>query len=159
MTALSWWRTLEQMQNIELQTTPFARPDVTVAVTRGVVRTLKDLGYGCILEFKLINGRRADVAGIDRKGRLVFVEVKSCRADFEGDQKWQDYLDYCDAFYFAVSADFPVELLPPEQGVILADGFGGTVNRPAAESELSPARRKAVTIRFARQAALQAISV
>ncbi|MCA8894051.1 MAG: MmcB family DNA repair protein, partial [Amphiplicatus sp.] len=82
-----------------------ARPDVTLALTRGVLRLFADLGLAPLAEFRLPNGRRADVAGIDRKGRLVFAEVKSCQADFDADNKWTDYLDFCDAFYFAVARD------------------------------------------------------
>ena len=133
-----------------------ARPDQTAILTRGVARLFSTLGLAPLTEFKLVNGRRVDVAGIDDRGRLVFAEIKSCRADFEGDNKWPEYLDYCDEFYFAVAPTFPCELLPTEEGLILADGFGGMVERAAVERPLVAARRKAVTIRFARQAARSA---
>ena len=55
------------------------------------------------------------MAAIDRTGRVTLVEVKSCRADFRSDRKWQQYLGYCDRFYFAVGRDFPLDLLPPEE--------------------------------------------
>jgi len=106
-----------------------------------------------LTEFKLVNGRRVDVAGLDARGRLVFAEVKSCRADFEGDAKWLEYLGFCDEFYFAVDSQFPHDLLPAGEGLIFADAFGGMVERPAQERPLAAARRKAVTLRFARQAA------
>ena len=51
------------------------------------------------------------------------VEIKSCRPDFMCDRKWQDYLGYCDRFYFAVDSDFPYDLLPADEGLILADRF------------------------------------
>lgn len=141
------------------QPTPLGlvRPDVTAALTRGVVRLFVDLGFAPLMEFTLRNGRRADVIGLDRGGRILIAEVKSCRADFDADQKWTEYLDYCDGFYFAVARDFPQEILPADEGLIVADAFGGAVLRETASRPLSPARRKAVTLRYARQAAFRAI--
>ena len=132
---------------------PAARPDLTLALTRGVVRLLLELGMSPLEEFRLTNGRRADVAAIDRSGDVVIVEVKSCRADFEADGKWPDYRDFCDRFFFAVDTEFPTGLLPKEEGLILADAFGGVIAKRAPERRLAPARRKAVILRFARQAA------
>ena len=74
---------------------------------------------------------------LDRSGRVTLVEVKSCRADFVADRKWQSYLDYCDRFYFAVAAGFPLDLLPPEEGLILADRFAGEILREAPLRSLS----------------------
>ncbi len=145
------------MQNVNIASLEPARPDRTLALTRGVVRLFMDMGLSPIAEFKLANGRRADIAALDRKGQLTIVEVKSCRADFEVDDKWPDYLDYCDRFYFAVDTDFPRELLPDEEGLIIADSFGAMVSRPSQHRPLVAARRKAVTLRFARQAAYQAL--
>lgn len=155
----------EQMQNIDANdsqpdnTAPRARPDQTAIITRGVMRLFLDLGWSPLAEFKLANGRRADVAGLDRRGRVIIAEVKSCRADFEVDQKWPDYLDFCDEFFFAVDQSFPVELLPESEGLIFADGFGAQIQRAAPERSLAPARRKAVTLRFARQAARRISSI
>src|SRR5579872_125069 len=99
-------------------------------IARGTLRLLGEHGYAAIKEFTLGSGRRADVAGIDAQGRLLIVEIKSCRADFLSDQKWQSYLDYCDAFAFAIGPGFPRELLPAETGLIVADRFGGHFVRP-----------------------------
>lgn len=130
-----------------------ARPEVTLALTRGVSRLFRDLGLAPMAEFRLPNGRRADMAGLCSKGRLVIAEIKSCEADFTADEKWEDYLDFCDEFYFAVTADFPRDLLPPTEGLIIADGFGGAIIRPSAVRAMAAARRRAITLRFARQAA------
>jgi hypothetical protein len=149
------------MQNVSPETprreTMAARPDVTAALTRGVVRLFADLGLVSLPEFRLPNGRRADVAGLDRRGRLVVAEVKSCQADFDADTKWTDYLGFCDAFYFAVASDFPLTLLPVEEGLIIADAYGGAVIRESQERALAAARRKALTLRFARQAAARVV--
>lgn len=132
------------------------RPAVTAAVTRGVLRLWLDHGYAPVAELPLANGRRADVAALGPKGEIVLVEVKSCAADYTVDAKWPDYLDYADAFYFAVAEEFPLPLLPPEPGLIVADGFGGAVVREAPRAPLSAARRKAMTIAIARTACLRA---
>lgn len=129
------------------------RPEVTAALTRGVSRLFRDLGLAPMAEFRLPNGRRADMAGLCPKGRFVIAEIKSCEADFAADEKWEDYLGFCDEFYFAVSADFPRAMLPVSEGLIIADGFGGSIIRPSLERALAPARRKSITLRFARQAA------
>ena len=141
------------MENEFFGHTVGARPSATLEITRGVIRLFQDLGLTALLEFHLPNGRRADVAGLDRKGRFIFAEVKSCRADFQVDEKWEEYLPYCDAFYFAVDENFPRALLPEEEGLIVADGFTGAVLREGPSRTLAPARRKALTLQFARQAA------
>ena len=108
-----------------------------------------------LLEFTLKTGRRVDVFGIGSSGELVVVEVKSSRQDYLSDRKWQDYLDYCDQFYFAVPEDFPLDLLPDDCGLMRVDAYGGAVLRPAPLDPVKPARRKAVTARYARAAALR----
>jgi hypothetical protein len=148
------------MQNMLLEADEpplFSRPVATLGLTRGVVRLFAELGFAPLTEFTLANGRRADVAGIDRDGRFAVAEVKSCEADFAADCKWADYLAFCDWFYFAVADDFPRALLPSGEGLIIADAFGGAVVREAVERPLVAARRKAVTLRFARQAAARCV--
>ncbi|MGF1542952.1 MAG: DNA repair putative endonuclease MmcB [Parvularculaceae bacterium] len=130
-----------------------SRPAVTSAVTRGAARLFADLGYASIPEFHLPNGRRADLAGLSPKGEIAIAEVKSGVEDYAADAKWPDYLGFCDAFYFAVGPDFPRALLPDEAGLIIADRFGGAVVRDPPARNLAAARRKALTLRFARQAA------
>ena len=123
-------------------------------LARGVARLLAEMGYASMPEFRLRNGRRADLAGLDRRGRIVIVEIKRSLADFRADQKWPEYLDYCDAFYFAAPKAFPAEVLPQDQGLILADAYGAAVIRPAAPAApLHPSRRREITLRFARGAA------
>ena len=123
------------------------------ALARGAARLLFDLGWAPITEFTLPCGRRADLAALGRTGEMTIVEIKSGPADFRSDSKWPDYFDWCDRFYFAVSERFPRHLLPDGTGLIIADGFGGAVLRESPVQTLAPARRKALTVRFARTAA------
>jgi hypothetical protein len=127
--------------------------DRAPVITRGASRALIDLGYSVLTEVRLATGRRVDVMGVNRQNRIVIVEVKSGPADFLSDRKWQEYLEFCDLFYFAVAADFPRDLLPAEPGLIVADRYGGVVLREAPEGTVAPSRRRAVTLRFARHAA------
>lgn len=139
----------------ELTILTFSRPETTGAVTRGAARLLVALGYAPLCEVCLPNGRRADLMAIGPKGDLVIAEVKSGIDDYRTDLKWPEYLPFCDAFYFAVAPEFPRDILPEEPGLIVADGFGGAVLREAPATPLAPARRKALTIAFARLAALR----
>ncbi len=123
------------------------------AISRGVLRLLSAHGYAGVTEMTLANGRRADVAAIGPGGEITIVEIKSCVADFRSDQKWPEYRPFCDRFYFAVDHDFPQDLIPDETGLIVADAFGGAVLREPECEKLVAARRKAVTLRFARLAA------
>jgi hypothetical protein len=122
---------------------------VTVAVTRGVCRWFEDMGFSSLTEFKLGNGRRADVVGLNAAGIILMVEVKSTPEDFRGDAKWLEYVPYCDAFSFAVPAHFPWQILPETCGVVMADAHSAAVLRPAPHHRLHAARRKALTLRFA----------
>ena len=130
-----------------------ARPDNTARLARGVQRLWAERGYAPLLEMPLANGRRADVVALGPKSELVIVEIKSGLPDYAADQKWPDYLDFADQFFFAVDADFPHALIPEDVGLIVADGFGGAIVRPSAVTPLAPARRKAMVLAFARLAA------
>jgi hypothetical protein len=139
---------------------PFADPDAqqwpagrAVEIVRGAQRMLAELGLASLTEVTLANGRRADVMAIGPKGEIVIVEVKSCLQDFTTDQKWPEYAPYCDRFYFAVDCDFPKQRIPEACGMMVCDGFGGAVLRECEVKLLSAARRKAVTLSFARLAA------
>lgn len=133
-----------------------SRPETTGLVTRGAARLMIDLGYAPLLEVGLPNGRRADVMALGPRGEIAICEVKSGPEDYLADRKWGEYLPFCDAFYFAVAPEFPQAILPAGPGLIVADGFGGAVVLDAPETALAPARRKALTLAFARLAAVRA---
>jgi hypothetical protein len=122
-------------------------------IVRGVQRMFAELGLASLPEVTLANGRRADVMAVGPKGEIVIVEVKSCLQDFRTDQKWPEYAPYCDRFFFAVDCDFPKDLIPDHAGLMVCDGFGGAVLRECQPDLLNAARRKAVTLSFARIAA------
>lgn len=123
------------------------------AVMRGVSRLIQQRGETCLSEFTLKTGRRVDLIALDRKGAFTVVEVKSSVADFRSDNKWREYLEFCDRFYFAVPLDFPTDILPTECGLMVADAYGSEILRESPPGVMNAARRKALTLRFARAAA------
>lgn len=124
-----------------------------IRLTRGVLRLLLDLDRPGLEEFSLSNGRRADVLAVGRDGEFWLVEVKSSIADFQSDEKWPEYLDWCDRFFFAVPEDFPQDLIPVGCGLMIVDAYGGAILRQPEVDKLAPARRKKLTLNFARTAA------
>ncbi len=126
-------------------------------IARGVCRHFTSLGLASMTEFVPTRGLRVDVMALSQKGEIWIVECKSSRADFQSDHKWQGYLDWCDRFFWAVDADFPEELLPEDTGLIRADGYNAAILREAPDTRLAPARRKALTLKFARTGALRAL--
>ena len=141
---------------LEVAAVTLTRPETTAQVTRGAARLFAAMGWAPLLEVTLPNGRRADVMALGPKGEIAIAEVKSGLEDYRVDRKWGEYLPYCDLFSFAVAPEFPREILPEEPGLIVADGYGGAVLRDATPSPLAPARRKSLTLAFARLAALRA---
>jgi hypothetical protein len=122
-------------------------------LARGVCRAFADLGYVSLVEFPLVNGRRADILALGKSGDVAIVEVKSSIADFRADRKWAVYRDFSDRLYFAVPNDFPTVLIPEECGLIVADRFGAAVIRDGERQALAAGRRRALVLRFARIAA------
>lgn len=122
-------------------------------ICRGVIRVLAAHGLTGVIEVTLPNGRRADIMALSPTGTIWIIEIKSSVVDFQVDQKWPEYRDYCDALFFAVAPDFPQEILPEDTGLVVADRFGGELIREAPKHRLAPARRKAITLHYARLAA------
>jgi len=127
----------------------------TENITKGAEFLLRDLGFATICEFKLPNDRRVDIIGLNKKGQIYIIEVKSGIEDFKSDSKWHEYLEYADFFAFAIDEFFPTDILPQEHGLIIADQFEGFQQRPSPKNKLNAARRKSLILKFARTAALR----
>ncbi|MEO1720493.1 MAG: MmcB family DNA repair protein [Pseudomonadota bacterium] len=125
------------------------------AIGRGTQRLFASLGFASLPEVTLPNGRRADLVAIGAKGEVWIAEVKSSLADFAADEKWPDYLAYCDRFFFAVTAEFPADVLPDGVGVIVADRFGADVVVDGPTEKIAAARRKTVHTLCARVSSLR----
>ncbi|MEO1317368.1 MAG: MmcB family DNA repair protein [Pseudomonadota bacterium] len=132
---------------------PGTAPAPGQRLARGVQAALQSLGFEALPEFPAPKGRRMDLCALGPRGEIWCVEVKSSRADFQSDAKWQLYLPWCDRFFFAVPASFPEEILPAGHGLIRADAWGAELIRMAPERPLAAARRRGLTLSFARLAA------
>jgi hypothetical protein len=124
-----------------------------------MIKTLTQWGWACVSEMPLDQRRRrADIMALSAKGDVVIIEVKSGLADFRADSKWRDYLAYCDHFAFAVDETFPLSALPEDAGVFICDGWQAELLRPWSHHPLHASRRKALTLAFARLAALRLVN-
>lgn len=141
MTALA-----ELPQIVDLRQSPTA-----LRVQRGVMRLLRQsYDFCCFAEVPLANGRRADVLSLGPKGEIWIVEIKSSLIDFQVDQKWPNYKDFCDRFFFAKPPELDPDIFPQSEGLIVADAHDAAVLRMADESPLPAARRKALVLKLAR---------
>ena len=139
---------------------PEPRPDgrqsgTALMIQRGVSRLLRAANFAVLPEFTLASGRRADLMAIADSGEIWIVEIKSSPEDFRSDAKWPEYRDWCDRLFFAIPTEMEPSLMPPDTGLIVADGWGADIVRHVEAAALHAARRKAVTLAFARTAALR----
>lgn len=141
-----------------------SEPLVAPLVRRGICRLFARNDIWCLPEMPLRCGRRADLMGVDARGRIVLVEIKVSRADLLGDAKWPEYLAYCDRFFWGLppgldrSALDGEAFLPSHCGVIIADGYDAEIVRPAPQLPLAAARRKLEVERLARAALRRLVS-
>lgn len=133
--------------------------DAAFQICRGTVRLIALHGMAAFTEVVLASGRRADIMALGSDGEIVIIEIKSCLEDFRSDAKWPEYRPFCDRLFFAVSPDFPREVLPEDTGLMIADRYGGEIVREAPVHKLPAARRKSLTLQIARLAAFRLQSV
>jgi hypothetical protein len=134
-------------------------------VRRGVMRWLWRCGVAPLAEVPLANGRRADVMGVDDKGRITIVEIKVSLNDLRGDRKWPEYLPHCDRFFWAVPPGLPRDDLatpafqPDRCGVLVADRFDAAVLREAPWVAMHASRRRSETLALARRASQRLLAL
>ena len=128
-------------------------PEIAATVRRSVARLCSSMAWAALHEVSLPNGRRADILALRPDGGFVCIEVKSGARDFLTDLKWPEYRAFCDALYFAVDVDFPLDLLPDAVGLIVADARNAEMLRAAPLHPLASARRRVLLHRFAMLAA------
>lgn len=141
---------------MRLQPRPDGRQSETaLMIQRGVARLMRATGFAVLPEFTPATGRRADIIGIGTAGEIWIIEIKSSPVDFRTDRKWTEYRDHCDRLFFAIPASMDPALMPPDAGLMVADSWGADILRTAEPVGLHAARRKALTLAFARVAALR----
>lgn len=122
-------------------------------IARGTSRLLRSHNFATLTEFSPTKGLRVDIVAIGPKSEIWIIECKSSREDFMSDQKWSGYLEWADRYFWAVDQDFPTDLLPLENGLIVADRFDGEILRMPEPNKLSAARRKHILTKFGRNTA------
>ena len=127
--------------------------ETALMIARGVRRLLRARGFSSLTELSLADGRRADIAAVNRDGEVLIVEIKSSPADFRADRKWRSYAACCDRLYFAISERTPADLMPLDAGLIVADPYAAEIVREADLERMAPASRRALLLRFAQTAA------
>ncbi len=80
---------------------------------------------------------------------------KAGLADLRAGGTWPDYRVHCDRLYFAAPRELGRDIFPGEAGFIAADSYGAEILDEAPEHRMPGPTRKAMTLRFARLAALR----
>ena len=139
----------------EMQTLPpdGRQSETALMIARGVRRLLRARGFSSVTELALTDGRRADIAAVNQRRRGADRRGQVIAADFRADRKWRDYAACCDRLYFAISEHTPVDLMPLEAGLIVADPYGAEIVREAELKRMAPTSRRALLLRFALAAA------
>jgi hypothetical protein len=82
------------------------RKHITKALTTAAAMHLSKRGFGVFTEIGIAEStwhkKRIDVYGINLRGKTIAIEVKSGRADFKSDHKYESYLPYSHQLYFCV---------------------------------------------------------
>ena len=121
-------------------------------IARGVMRNFAQIGLSSLSEFSPIKGLRVDIITLGVSNEIWIIECKSGQSDFKSDRKWHNYLDWCDRYFWAVDANFPIGILPSDTGVIIADSYDASILRDSPLNKLSAARRKKIMNSVARSA-------
>ena len=147
-------------------------PETQLAIRRAVLGLCRTMNWAAINEFALpAAGRRADIMALLPDHSLTCIEIKSGLRDFQTDQKWPEYRDWSDRLFFAVDDSFPLDLIPPDAGLIVVSVSAAppalrdsilaecTIIREPALHKLPPARRRTLLHLFATTAANRLMSL
>ena len=121
-------------------------------ISRGVMRHFAQIGLSSLSEFSPTRGLRVDIVALGPSDEIWIVECKSGKNDFKSDNKWHNYLDWCDRYFWAVAAEFPIDILPCDTGLIIADPYDASILREAPLNKVSVARRKKLIKSIAKSA-------
>ena len=121
-------------------------------ISRGVMRHFAQIGVPSLSEFSPTRGLRVDIVALGPSDEIWIVECKSGKNDFKSDNKWHNYLDWCDRYFWAVAAEFPIDILPSDTGLIIADPYDASILREAPLNKVSVARRKKLIKSIAKSA-------
>lgn len=115
-----------------------------IKIARGVMRHFSQMGLPSLSEYSPVRGLRVDVIVLAPSDEIWIVECKSSKIDFKSDKKWQNYLEWCDRYFWAVDSDFPKDILPLDTGLIIADSYDAKILIESPLNKLPAARRKKI---------------
>ena len=121
-------------------------------ISRGVMRHFAQIGLSSLSEFSPTRGLRVDIVALGPSDEIWIVECKLGKNDFKSDNKWHNYLDWCDRYFWAVDAEFPIDILPYDTGLIIADPYDASILREAPLNKVSVVRRKKLIKSIAKSA-------
>ena len=116
------------------------------------MRHFAQIGLSSLSEFSPTRGLRVDIVALGPSDEIWIVECKSGKNDFKSDNKWHNYLDWCDRYFWAVAAEFPIDILPSDTGLIIADPYDASILIEAPLNKISVARRKKLIKSIAKSA-------
>lgn len=135
--------------------TQLSRKEIADGLKKAAIGYWVKLGYGCNLELGLSpwGKHKADLVAINRHGKIVVAEIKSCHSDFSTDSKWTSYLQFCDKFYLVFTEKHWEQRkyeLPDRVGVMVLGKLGKLVCvKRAKEVRISGKQRKDLVLRIA----------
>lgn len=118
-------------------------------------------GYSCFLELGLNSwGKlRGDVLAINLRGHLVIAEIKSSKADYLNDLKWQQYLPFSNQLVFvftpnvftSIKQEIIEKVKPLGVGVLVLDERTGYLRSvvPAKNRVMKKKTKRLLTLRMA----------
>ena len=98
--------------------------DTALSVARGTRRLLRRLNFRPSPNCRSSQDGAPISSRSQPTRKIIIVEIKSSVADFRADTKWREYRAHCDRFYFAIPESVPVDIMPEDAGLILADAYG-----------------------------------
>ena len=127
----------------EMQTLPpdGRQSETALMIARGVRRLLRARGFSSVTELALTDGRRADIAAVNRDGEVLIVEVKSSPRISAPIASGATMPLAATGCISPSRSERRLELMPLEAGLIVADPYGAEIVR---EAELGVWRRPAV---------------
>lgn len=84
------------------------------------LKWLYNQGYVATTELTLSGNLRVDVIGYDENGEICILECKASFEDYQRNNKWRQYLNFCDQFYFVAPTWLAEGINQEEVGVLKA---------------------------------------
>lgn len=131
----------------------------TQKLTRAVIGWLVKKGYSCHNEIGVMpwGRRRADVLGMNLKRDLILVEVKQSWQDLKHDEKFDQYLPFCNQMYVALPYDMwddreheIKEYVDARFGLVVLEENGlARVYRAAPRRDIKGSNKRDIIVRLA----------